>query len=72
MKKLLFAGMLLMSVAAIHATNQKADVKSSYAFAQSHWSNINDTIPNDSIPSDTTVTTDTTTEETSPVDSTFR
>lgn len=49
MKKLLFAGMTLMLVAA-YASNK--DNKTSYAFAQSHWNNITDTVPQDT--SDTT------------------
>lgn len=49
MKKLLFGSMMLMLVAA-YASNK--DNKSSYAFAQSNWNNISDTVPQDT--SDTT------------------
>jgi len=53
MKKLLFAGLLLLSVAAIHASNQNAN-KTGLAFAQSHW-NIQDTVPSDTSRRDTTM-----------------
>jgi len=49
MKKLLFGSMLFMLVAA-YASNK--DSKSPLAFAQSHWNNISDTVPQDT--SDTT------------------
>ena len=49
MKKLLFGSMVFMLVAA-YASNK--DSKSPLAFAQSHWNNISDTVPQDT--SDTT------------------
>jgi hypothetical protein len=45
MKKLLIAGALLMSVAAIQASNQKG--KTGLAFAQTQWSMVTDTVPKD-------------------------
>jgi hypothetical protein len=53
MKQLLIAGMLLMSVAAIHASNNTAKQRSDAA----HYGIVKvwqDTLPTDSLPSDTT------------------
>ena len=50
MKKLLIAGALLMSVAAIQASKQSG--KTGLAFAQAQGTVITDTVPNDT--SDTT------------------
>lgn len=64
MKKLLFAGMLLLSVAAIHASSKDATNKSGYGFAQSHWNNIKDTVPQDTTVTDTTTTDEDVTDST--------
>jgi hypothetical protein len=45
MKKLLIAGALLMSLAAIQASTEKG--KTGLAFAQNQWSVVRDTVPND-------------------------
>jgi hypothetical protein len=45
MKKLLIAGALLMSVAAIQASKQTG--KTGLAFAQSNWNAVRDTVPQD-------------------------
>jgi len=57
MKKLLFAGMLLLSVAAIHASNNGG--KNAYAlYGQDVMANIaNRNFINDTVPKDTTDTT---------------
>lgn len=45
MKKLLIAGALLMSVAAIQASKQTG--KTGLAFAQANWNAVTDTVPKD-------------------------
>jgi hypothetical protein len=45
MKKLLIAGALLMSLAAIQASTEKG--KTGLAFAQNQWTNVRDTVPKD-------------------------
>ena len=45
MKKLLIAGALLMSVAAIQASKQNG--KTGLAFAQAQWTTVRDTVPQD-------------------------
>lgn len=63
MKKLLIAGMLLLSVAAIHASNNNAKQRSDADnYSRSTW-NFNDTVPTDTTSKDTT-SKDTTSKDT--------